>query len=613
MKIKETLLSHRNLPWILLALATAFAFFQIIPTLKDSIYHFSGDRLFHFSKELCMAEKISGGDYYFSVYPHNFGMPLLQLYPWVFDFMVVGLHFFSLGTISVVLSHNVISAIIYFSYPAVIFYLLRTFRFPKLICGVGALLSLAPISGWGASFNAYYRTGLAAQSVSNPLFPFTIILLYIFVHKNRFSLPLFLMSFLFMVSHLSSVFMWAIVAAVFFISHFKITKLRYDAILFKKVAIVSAVLFAVTMFCYVPMYEFSRSGVYFKPYPGRTTTPVFTGFNAKQFVDSLLKGEMFDNAGKTSFVRALAKEGQGFRWAVNIMHERFGLFTIFIALGLITCLVNRKRPRYNFFSVGLLMSAILLLGEDEVVIFQYLKLPSSIQYLRFIGVMDFFSVCVGAIGFYGLMVFLRERIRLKYNRHLKEKALSLLLVVPILIFIYPERFFSGRFYPYRQYAVARELTKVKAELTKYSKNYSRATFYKKSDYDPLLLSGRGDWAFILPMITDWLVAQMYVAGCHNYIPENEAVLRLFNIKYLLTETQYKAELDAKNVNRDFSVLGITEHFMLLENKAGYTYLEPLGRKPLLFITDFDFWSAANMMWFDMFGRRKIEDVFLLKV
>ncbi|MCD6226597.1 MAG: hypothetical protein J7J93_02285, partial [Candidatus Aenigmarchaeota archaeon] len=145
----------------------------------------TADYISHIAKEIAIAENIKAGRGIFTFFPQNLGIPFLYMYQPLFHLLVVVVHFLSYQKIPVLLAHNIIAVLCFSLYPLSIYYCLRKFDFPYFLCGLGALFSITPISGWGHTIDAFFRTGIVTRSIAGFLFPFFVGKLYELITKNK--------------------------------------------------------------------------------------------------------------------------------------------------------------------------------------------------------------------------------------------------------------------------------------------------------------------------------------------------------------------------------------------------------------------------------------------
>jgi|GEM_PF-2642517 hypothetical protein len=618
MDFKKPLFSAANIPHLFLIAAIAFGFVSILHTLNGNVFIY-GDRSYHLGREMYLAENLRDiftDKFSPNIYTHFLGRPMLRLYPMVFDAIVVAANIVSSGAVSVPLANNITLGLMYALYPLPIYLLLRTFGFPKLVCGIGSLFSLAPLSGWGASLEAYYRIGLCSQAANNFFMPFAIIVIYKFINRQKIHWILYVLAFMFFVSHLSALPMLGLISAIFFISYLRLKDWKFNILMGKRIALFAAITLFITAFWFAGTGEFSKNGAFYRTYPG-FNPPGFSGFNARELVSSFSRGEIFDNIKQNSALKSMSRDTQGYRWPLNVNQKRFSIFTISIVIGILASIRKFKRPRYSFLLTGFFVAALLLLGQDDVPLFQYQNLALSVPYIRFIAVLELFAICLAAIGLFQAMVFIRKLLTsLVKGAHRKTIVLICALTVFALTPVYAERWSAAhqRIGALTAGSDIRQMEEIKSEIKKKSVGIPRVWF--QSSYAPAVLymySMRGASLVGTIWLADTLAAQSIQALVLEQIPFNNKLMDLFNIKYLIADKYINEELAKKGKTDDYPALYNGEDFSLLENKDVPGYIETLKKAPVFVISDFEHWNKLNWMWTEDYQRGKTADVFFIKV
>jgi hypothetical protein len=617
MDLKRPFFSAANLSLLFLIAAIVFAFLKVMPSLNNDIF-VSADRAYHLGREMYLAgnlKDIFSDKFSLNIYTHFLGRPLLRLYPIVFDAIVVAANIVSLGAVSVPMANNITMGLMVTFYPLTIYLLLRTFGFPRLVCGIGSLFSLAPLSGWGVSFEAYYRLGLCSQVANNFFMPFAIIVIYKFINRQKIHWLLCVLAFIFFLSHLSALPMLGLISAIFFISYLRLKDWKFNMLMGGRIALFAVMVLSITAFWFAGTEEFSKNGAFYRIYP-RMDVPGYSGFSARELVPSFFKGEIFDNIKQNSVLNSMPNESQGYRWPVNVNQRRFLTFTISIMVGILACIFKFKRPRYSFFLAGFFVAALLLLGQDDVPLFQYQNLRMSVPYIRFIAVLELFAICLAAIGFFQVIVLIRRIFRSSGKSvSMNTKQLIIALVIIALAPVYVERWLSTKAGG-AQLADSEivQMENIKREINKRdpgiprvwfdSKNFP-AVYYMVSLRQAALVSGKG--------LGDILVVQNILSQSLEQIPFNIKFMDLFNIKFIIAAKDIIKDLIKNGKIDDYTVLYNSEDFSLLENKDVPGYVEPLKKAPVFVISDFDHWNELNWMWIAAYRDKNTEEIFFVKV
>jgi len=597
---------------IFLVSIACFWNFWITHFVIGTNYPYSGDYISHIAKEIVISENIKLGRGIFTLFPQDLGIPLLYMYHPLFHLLVVGIYFLFFCKISIIFIHNLIAVLLFSLYPLSIYYCLRKFNFPYLLCGIGALFSITPISGWGNTFDSVFRIGVTPQVLASFVFPIFVGKFYEFVHnKNK---PFLLIPIL-----VSSIILSHAMFA-FYISHifwiFVILILIYFK--FKKIVKSGWKIFLITIFSFLLMIFWINSYRFYHrlmPYHHWFPNAQFHSFTMRDFVRVFISGELLDTVGKESMLFE-RKRGLTFRWPFNKDLNRPKILTYFSLLGFLITLIRIKEFKYSFLAIGWITAMLRLLGNDDIRLF----IGRGIA-LRYIVLFEFFSIILASIGLFNVIKI--TIYIFKKNKNLRYFNPIILVVIIFFTFfpLYRERYVTAK--RRIKFLSKHKVNEFWNALTpcKDEKEFGKRLWIEEVN-NKLLRMG-----FILSNTP--LIYQDYFYGMFRPLTllmynskkviHNKNLQDLLNMHYLL----YNVELLVKNNSSDnfffklvnkyeFFPIHYTTNYVLFEKRRSLGYFKFLKYKPILVLSNNRHWWDLNQSWLNNYAENKIPDIFFIR-
>jgi len=419
---------------------------------------FGGDDPVHMAYSLAVDHLVQEKGWPFGwVYQYGLGAPAFIFRPPGFYLTVEALHLLSFRTFSLIDVHKFAYLLALCLYPAGIFYFLRKFRFSPLVCGIGALLAIAPISAWGHTIDAYYHFGLAKQAFAILAVPFTLGKLHGIVSNRERILPgALLFGFMFL-NHPYKAWGICLIAGLYFlIEILSSSDWRAHLVKGSRLAVVfvsGALLISFWLFPFYSSYEIQRTTAYSSSMRAGFTVQVDS---ATSTVHHYLSGSLLDAAetpeqifghGITSVWYWKNQPGIG-RWPVLSWGSLLGALL----------LLSRFRSRRNaFFLAAWLATVILFLGPDDVPWLRLIPFQNQVQYVHLVPFLELFVISLAAIGVggvaRGLSGVLATRLptsagapeaNLLRSRNIVLCAITIGITVPLVWNVYAERAAQAR-------------------------------------------------------------------------------------------------------------------------------------------------------------------------
>jgi len=574
-----------------------------------------GDDHFHFVEEqeleniILQEHKIFGWSYLYGL-----GSPIFLFRPPLHYFIVVFTHLLTLNTLSLLFVHKLVIILLFSLYPLPIYYLLKKFDFPDLVCGMGALFSVAPISPMGHTLDAYFRFGVIKQMAALFIFPIFVGKLHGIIYKkeNLFVLP-FLMALMYL-SHPYICYFSILILGIYLFT-FIITQQFTDSIqAIKRSVIVLLVLILLLAFYLLPFLGSGEIQYYgFLSINTRTDFPHVV-YTSEQFLTNLVHGHLFDS-GK----------------AVGIYDEylpqfdnpyRPPIFTLFILLGFVVMLRDIKSFRNSFFVLAFLFSVLMALGPDDIWFLRYMPLQKDLDYHHYSAIMDLFAMCLSAFALYKLAEFISVKAFIFLKKSIKVSALVATLIICILVFvpIYADRLkFSEGLVRVKSFTV------LGAEDAGYSsssidlsfrdclntlrmqKDNGRMYGIPVNDFESFYLTHvtiltnktnviNGAFAGI----TGGLNRRLNDEGFRRKIAESYNIIEICNIRYLLLSKSYmskiSSESDPYNLSSNLTLLRDTQFFTLYKVNGDFGNFKFVESLPVLVFADDKSWWDLNSAW-----------------
>jgi hypothetical protein len=416
---------------------------------------YGGDDPIHMAYSLAVDHRVREGGWPFDwVYQYGLGAPAFIFRPPGFYLTVEALHLLSFRAFSLVDVHKFAYLLALSLYPAGIFYFLRKFRFSPLVCGIGALLAIAPISAWGHTIDAYYHFGLAKQAFAILAVPFTLGKLHgIVSNRERIAPAALLFGFMFL-NHPYKAWGTCLIAGLYFlIEILSSSDWRAHLIKGSRLAVVfvsGALLISFWLFPFYSSYEIHRTTPYSSSMRAGFTVQVDS---AASTVHHYLSGSLLDAAetpeqifghGITSVWYWKNQPGIG-RWPILSWGSLLGALL----------LLARFRSRRNaFFVAGWLATLILFLGPDDVPWLRLIPFQKQVQYVHLVPFLELFAISLAAIGIGGIARGLSGILATRLpgsgvanalgSRNIVLCAITVAITVPLVWNVYAERAAQAR-------------------------------------------------------------------------------------------------------------------------------------------------------------------------
>jgi len=429
----------------MLGISVLIAFGLLHPSFQHGSL-MGGDDPIHVAYDIALDRSIQETGRVFGwSYIYGLGSPLFAYRPPGFYLAVQALHLLSLRSVELLTAHKIIYMLSIVLYPVAIFYFLRVFKFRPLIAGIGALLALTPISSWGHTFDAYYDLGLAKQLIAILLFPVALAKLHQLVHGRARLLTCALVFAAVFLNHPYLAWSFVVVAIIYLgIDLFADLNWRRWGIAVAKVAAMIVFGSGLIGFWLVPF--FSNEEIH----PVHSITSyVIPGIDvmsgsAKEITSHYVSGSLFDK----SQSRATRFGGESvWSWRDNSGRSRFPLLTVFSLIGVVFLAMRFREQKAMFLLAGWLSSLLIFMGPDDVTLIQWIPFSVDFQYIHYIAILEFFVICLSAIGIAALIIALRPLLqklisayRFKEPEWLATLVTVVIVCVPLFLNVYNERY-----------------------------------------------------------------------------------------------------------------------------------------------------------------------------
>ncbi|NOZ87869.1 MAG: hypothetical protein GXP49_16725 [Deltaproteobacteria bacterium] len=357
----------------------------------------SGDQTYHLQCEGQTALAISEGRNPFGPISMDFGTPMLKFYQPLFYLITGSLHAW-LG-IDLLLLHNLLICLLFAAIPLALWRGYLSLGLPEPAAGLGALLTLISVAGFGTSYESFFTTGVITQALAGVFFP---LFLGRFARMLRGKCGPFGAAALFALTFVAHamVAVYAVLAAVllFVIERWDLHRT------WRSLAIFSVLSILLTAFWLVP---FLQHRLRHRPVPDVIALPNYaswsTGLSPGQATRLLFSGRLLDDARTTDRSRQTADDKLINR--INIsgtLVERPPVLTVLTLLGLFMCLRRWRFTGHRFMVAGFTLSFLMLMGPDDVGWLSYLPFAQRIQFFRCVYLLEFFAFGLAGTGLFEL-------------------------------------------------------------------------------------------------------------------------------------------------------------------------------------------------------------------
>jgi hypothetical protein len=283
-------------------------------------------------------------------------------------------------------------------FPCAVFYLLRKFRFPWLVCGIGAVLAIAPVSTWGHTIDAYYDLGLAKQVFAILLFPFTLGKFHGIMARKERLLPGALLFGLMFLSHPYMGLSFLMVTPIYVLFEL-LSRLEWRhwlQVVGKSAAVVGGGLLLIS-FWMLPFY--SSDEIHPTKDYSSTSRHSFTVITdtASEIVHHYLRGSLFDQAKDPKHI--FGKES-AWKWRDTRAVPRWPILSYMSLVGALAMLLGCRYRRNVFFLTAWFASLVIFMGPDDIPLLRFIPFQSQFQYIHFVPIPELFVVCLASFGIY---------------------------------------------------------------------------------------------------------------------------------------------------------------------------------------------------------------------
>jgi len=625
----ETLLSVA-----FLLVAILFGYHMVSPLLGRGAVS-AGDDPIHMAKEFYLVKLLDKKHEIFGWYPiWSLGAPHLDTYPWGFYASTALIHLISLKKISLVFAHKLVVLLCFALYPLSVYYCLNKFGFPKVVCGVAALFALAPLSGWGHTTTAYFNFGLMKQTIPIFLFPIVFGKFHEVVSKGRNPLSVIILLSVIIVSHPFIFFCFGFYVLAYFAVAVLGKGPRDSRTALKRAAFIFVLTFLVCAFWLIPMFALSE----FRAPLGRLSLNNdlrSSAFTVGETVHNYVRGGVFDHVSVESTGRMHVSHWKN-SWRDNSMYGRWPVLSYFSLLGFLVCLLFIRRFNYAVFCIGFLVSFMLFLAADDVFLFRYIPLQKDFFYIHAIFGLEFFAVCLTAVGLHALgFVFVGKvagipRLTKKFSGVFAAVLFVALLSV-LLHNVYYERnamakravdtsniyYVDGKLGELGLAPINRDYQKVVSKLNALDEEGRVYAHDATNVSDGFYISSithltKNPNVFLQAFVSMTGGANLIVRRFHMEVPFNSNLQWLLNTRYILSKTMWDDDFPEPwtNITRVES----TEHFNLYRVGGDHSYMDFLEVKPALVFLDAYDWYKINEGWSRGFmdARSPAEHVFFVR-
>ncbi|MBI4384229.1 MAG: hypothetical protein HY579_09380 [Nitrospinae bacterium] len=583
------------------------------PVLGD-VFNSAGDNAWHVANEWILSDRMREEGPSFVLSPRDFGTPLFGMYQTLFYLVVAGLHHLSLGTVPVLSLHNFTLAAFFSLYPFSVYFCLRKFGFPALCCGLGSLLALAPISGWGNTLHAYFTLGIVTQAPACFLFPIAVGEFHDALANRKSPVTAAVLIALVFIAHLIIFVQLILVLALAVFLEFLRARPRppsQSPSAFFRSCLTAGILFlALIAFRLAPFLFFSEYQLI--PESARHSTPQYISFSPVTLVDSLFNGELLDNSGKAG--RLWDPSGQGFRWPNNENLDRHGVLTLLTLAGFFIALSSLRHFKNAFLALGFPASLLFLLGYDIKPFHYIVPFYSDFSFLRGIFAVEFFSVCLAALGLFHISIGIGSWIAKKMAIDSPWlRAASFLAIAGLVLYpLYRERYYMA------QEVVDAVDSDIMKNIREIAQTLPDAETQGRVYFNKGTTGQVGTHqAVIQPPAVSLQFNVMGTNGIFSdyreQIPRNPALSRLLGINYFIYDNDwFEKHPDSGWAADHLDLLKKGEMFSSYRLKSASGLFEFLPPRAVLVFADDSNWYHLNRQWFLDYSQGRNEAVFLMR-
>jgi hypothetical protein len=500
--------------------------------LSPNFNDHASDNTFHVANTIEVARHLEKGDV-FGFYDAFFtGVPLMGYYQPLMYLISASVYLILFKSVSVLVIHNTIVALVVSLFPVAVFYLGRSLRFNTGTSILSAFLSMLSIQGHGHSLEAYYELGTQTFALGALLFPLALGKYINFLGSHEKCVKDYLLVtwllLLTLLAHQLSFYFLVISISVYTLIHLCYQSRDNLMREFRTLFLILFIFFLISSFWLYPKFfihsEYSRTDLG----STRIQDNLMSSFTSKFFFDKLFSGEILDSTDNLGYDR-----DQNFKWATNKKYNRFPVITVFLFVGLAILIKKAKLLQAKQMIFLFLISIFLTIGMDDFPLLGLLPMSTNLQFLRFNFLFVLWSCFISAIGMMAFATFVASRAK---KLHRFPYSREILVVAIILLFTYSaltERYFVSK-------DIARlDNPKIMSELETLLENAESGNVLLVNDasptgFAPTFAAIKGFYTFGSLHIR--LIEFARVINNPSTIATSPNLLDLYGVRYLLSQT-----------------------------------------------------------------------------
>ncbi len=434
---------------VLLGVAILYVYALLMPTLSRGMLT-AGDDAIHAAYTIESANLLKEeGALLGWTDLYGLGEPLYLVRPPGFYWTVLGLRALGFGSLSLMAAQKLAYLLALMLYPAAVYYLLGKFRCPPLVRGMGALLSLAGISTFGHTLDAYYSLGLAKQVFAALALPVALGKLQGILHDRERLWPGALLVAVMLLNHPYLAWMFGLLAGVVAVAGAMLqapTMVARGREMVRRLGVTVAMLglgMALGAFWLLP---YAASPEIRSCYSMRASRDRDFDKQSETLPVTLrawADGSLLD---RSVSARGVFGGSSPWAWRDNSGRGRWPVLTVFSLVGAVLLLARRRADARLLLVVGGVFSGVIFLGSDDVPLLRLIPLERDFQYAHAIVIVELFAIALAAVGLEALGRLIAERVPARGPLALPAVRLGLLVLLcaPFVGNVLVERWTIGR-------------------------------------------------------------------------------------------------------------------------------------------------------------------------
>ncbi|MBD3388588.1 MAG: hypothetical protein GF416_05925 [Candidatus Altiarchaeales archaeon] len=572
---------------VLLASAVMFNLHITSPLLADGVND-SGDDQYHFSHTYYLRKLILEEHMIFGfVHSYGTGYPWFNAHQFLMYLIVAALNILSLDAISLLSAHNLMVVLIYSLYPLSVYYALDKFKMPPIMCGIAALLSALPISGWGHTTTAYFVLGLTSQVLGAFIFPLALGSFHETVREGkgiRRTSLLFTVTFF---AHPYYAYFLIIVGFLDLLFAYPGLK-RKDLMKPVKHALTAGALtFLMSMFWILPLTEH----IQYAPRNLRMQA-VKSSFSVDSALSAFYSGELLDVSDNFGF-----DADKHLRWPKNMGRGRLPVLTALTSLGLAYALASRRRFGL-FCATGAVIAFLFFVGKDDITLLRLLPFSDFLNPKRTIYLLEFFSITLSANVLYWILSSIPNVSKRVLGSRKVGYAMSYLILLAVLYTPYNERLITSE----------KEVETIDYWINSL-KNIGEAM--DRDGFDGRVYGDTDTGVKSAPVVLSqpWLYDRPYFRRIYSTrfwgdLTNYESIFHIFNIRYLVTSSIYDVP---PNLEGDLTKVYSDRQYSLFRYDGDFSYAFLSHKQPALLSSTEEGWRRIAEVWLHYYKNNSRRD------